>query len=139
MCAFNAARARSAKAAEIEGENAVTDTPKRLLCNDFSSMRSAFEKMYWVLNDRETPARVYLERKLEMIEKGDIKAERLSEVLNLRDDDSTQLRTVWGPDLTLKAVKAEPCVSLPRNPEELRQRMMLPGCSPRPSRPTGTT
>ena len=70
VCAWNVAKNRTDKVAEMEGVNSASDLPKKLMVNDFSAMKGAFENEHWPLSDRKTPARAYLEKKLEMVEKG---------------------------------------------------------------------
>ena len=61
-------------------------------------MNSAFELAHWPLEDKQKPARSYLERKLDEIEKDDLRAEPLEEVVSVEEDDPDMLRTEWKPD-----------------------------------------
>ena len=56
-----------------------------------------------------------------------MRAERLSEVINMREDEVVQLKTTWAADMTLRAVRTESAVSLPPNAEELRLRVGIMG------------
>ena len=44
-------------------------------------MRKAFEVAWWELEDSNCPSKGYLEKKLDEVEKNDLRAELLSEVL----------------------------------------------------------
>ena len=61
-------------------------------------MCDAFEKKYWVLEETQMPAGSYLERKLDEIEKDDLRAESLEEVVSMTEDDPNALKTEWKPD-----------------------------------------
>ena len=78
--------------------------------------------MYWPLEDNATPAKSYIERKLDEVEKDEIKAEPLQEVVSMEEDDPDALRTEWTSTMQLRAVRIGTKVSLPRDPEELRKR-----------------
>jgi hypothetical protein len=82
---------------------------------------------YWDLGDREVPGRSYLEKKLDEIERGELRAEQLTEVLSREDDDPDSLRAVWSAGGELKAVKVGAKVSLPADTEALRKRLALLG------------
>ena len=56
-------------------------------------MGTAFEKTYWALEEGHLPARSYLERKLDEIEKDDLRAEPLEEVVLMTEDDPDALKT----------------------------------------------
>ena len=51
-------------------------------------MKMVFEGEHWALSDEKTLAASYLERKLEFLEKNEFKAEKLSDVVNNREDDA---------------------------------------------------
>ena len=100
---------------------------KQLMQGDLQVMKRTFEKTFWKLEEELSPARSYLERKLESIEKEDLRAEKLDEVLSIRDDSDETLKPVWGSDMTLKAIKVGTKVPLPTNPEQLRRRLSVMG------------
>jgi len=64
-----------------------------------------------------------------MIEKGDFRAEPLSEVLSLEDDEGDTLRAVFTPSGQLEAVRIGKKVPMPMTTEELRMRMAIYGRS----------
>jgi hypothetical protein len=90
-------------------------------------MREAFETRWWELEDKRVPGKSYMEKKLDEVEKNELKAELLSEVVSQEEDDPDMLKTVWSTGGELKAVKVGAKVSLPTCPEELRSRITLLG------------
>ena len=71
------------------------------------------------------PSKHYLEKKLEGVEKNEPRAEPLSEVLTVNEDEGEVLRTVWDASGNLKAIKVGNTIPLPSNPEELRRRVAM--------------
>ena len=54
-------------------------------------MKKAFEDQHWKLTDEQTPSERFMEKRLDMVEKCQWKAEPLSEVLGVLEDDEP-----WG-------------------------------------------
>ena len=73
------------------------------------------------------PSKHYLEKKLECVEKNEPRAEPLSDVLTVKEDEGEVLRTVWTASGSLKAIKVGNTIPLPSNPEELRRRVVVMG------------
>ena len=61
VVAWESARARSTKHAEAEAEAELRQEPKVLRTTDFRAMKDAWEKKWWPLEDRQIPAKSYLE------------------------------------------------------------------------------
>jgi hypothetical protein len=127
IVAWDSARARSTKQSEIEGECEARKVPKDLGASDYQAMRATYEARFWELEDKRTPGKSYLEKKLDEVEKNELRAELLTEVVAQDEDDPDSLKTVWGPGGELKAVKVGAKVSLPTGPEQLRSRISLLG------------
>ena len=73
------------------------------------------------------PSKHYLEKKLECVEKNEPRAEPLSDVLTVKEDEGEVLRTVWTASGSLKAIKVGNTIPLPSNPEEVRKRIVVMG------------
>ena len=130
LVAFETAKVRAFKAAEMDGDAAVKEVPKALPSTDFHGMRDAFERTFWVLEDKRVPSRSYMERRLENMEKNDLRIEPLSEVTNIKEDEESDVfRTMWDASGNLSAVKKRAKVELPQDPEALRARITLLGTS----------
>ena len=125
--ALQAAKTRTLKQTEQDGDCEVRRVPKDIPLSSVAAMHGEFEKAHWPLDDKQKPARSYLERKLDEIEKDDLRAEPLEEVVSIDEDDPDMLRTEWKPDGQLRAVRIGTKVSLPKGPEELRKRLALLG------------
>ena len=127
VVAWQAARTRAQKQTEQDGDCEVRRVPKDIPHSAVAAMGNAFENANWPLDDKQKPARSYLERKLDEIEKDELRAEPLAEVVSVDEDDPDMLRTEFRPDGQLRAVRVGTKVSLPKTPEELRKRLALLG------------
>ena len=127
LVAWTSAKARSEKRAEHEGEAEARNEAKKIPVGDHLAMKSTFESKFWALEDNGVPCKTYMERILDRIEKCDLKAELLSEVLSINDEGEDTLKPVWDASLTLKAVRVQQRVALPHNPEQLRRRLKVMG------------
>ena len=127
IVAWSTCKKRCEKQAELDAEHEVRDEPKRLPVGDRQAMRVAFEAKFWKLEDSLCPGRSYLEKKLESVEKNDLRAETLSEVVCARDEADGALRPVWDSQMNLKAIRVGPQVPLPSNPEQLRRALNIMG------------
>ena len=125
VVAWETARKRTDKTAEIQAEAEARDVPKRLTTPDYRAMRTLYEKTHGELDESNAPAKGYVEGRMSMVEKFDFKAELLSEVMCIEEEGGETLRPVWDTNGTLKAVKLQGKVPLPINPEQLRYRLSL--------------
>jgi len=129
VVAWEAARVRKTKQAELDGEAEIREQPKKVCLPDYFAMRAAYEEGHGALTDDQVPGKTFMEKRLEMIEKGDFRAEPLSEVLSLEDDEGDTLRAVFTPSGQLEAVRIGKKVPMPMTTEELRMRMAIYGRS----------
>ena len=60
FCAFNSAKARAVESDKADAEALTRNLPKTMPCNDFQSMRTAFQAKFWKLADTKTPAQTYV-------------------------------------------------------------------------------
>ena len=90
-------------------------------------MRTVFEEKWGELEDCLVPRRQYMERVFDMIEKNDLKAEPLTEVLNFEDKELDLLRPAFDTGGNIKAVRTTTVVPLPRDTEDLRLRLTVLG------------
>ena len=68
-----------------------------------------------------------MEKQLEDIEKNELKAEALTEVIDYTVEEGDSLKTVWDEKGGLQAIKVNAKAPLPANPEELRARVAVLG------------
>ena len=127
--AWETAKGRSAKMVELEAEAESRKEPKHVPTQDHKAMKKAFEDQHWTLTDEGTPSQRFMEKRLDMIEKCQWKAEPLSEVLGvLEDEDPMDVPRVDAKG-NFVTVKMGNTVALPRNMEQLRFRIDLWGRS----------
>ena len=120
---------RGKKRKEEDAEQRVSDLPRRLPRNEHAELRKTFTKRHRETEDRHTPHPEYIERKLQQLEDGDLKAERLTEVVSLADDDGGDQRGLGfetQTDGTVKFKKTNAKTgTVPQNSEEFRTKTKL--------------
>ena len=94
---------------------------------DYTAMKLAYEAKWWKLDDSLIPHRLYVENLLETVDKTDLVAEPLSEVLCMEDKVADWLCTAWDSKGLLPAMKAPTTVPLPGDSEDLRARLAVLG------------
>jgi hypothetical protein len=129
LVAWESSHARASKMAEAEGISETRNETKPLANTDMAAMKTSFEAKWWTMEDDEVPAKSYMEKRLDMIEKSDLRAEPLSEVLAKGEDETDVLRTICDQEGNLKAVKVSTSIAMPASTEELRTRVTLLGMS----------
>jgi len=129
VVAFDNANTRSKKVAELEGEAEARNEPKRVGVPDFVAMRQAFEKKWGKLSEDVVPSKTFMEKRLEMVEKSEFRAEPLSEVICVEDDEGDTMRAVFTSSGSLEAVRVGKKLPLPSNTEQLRSRLEVLGNS----------
>ena len=127
LVAFHTAQSRSEKMAEFEGEMSSKRLLKPLTTSEYQSMRQAWENKYWPLEDSQTPGRVYVEKRANDIESGDIRAEPLTTILSRDEDQVESFVSFWDSSGQLQLKKGGSAVAEPTNPEGLRKRIKLMG------------
>ena len=76
------AKARSAYFAKLEAETEVRSDTKPIRQSDFKTMRESYEGKWWKLEPKQVPSKAYTEKVSDHLEKGEPRAELLSEVTN---------------------------------------------------------
>ena len=125
VCAFNNAQSRSAKAAEVEVEYEVQDRAKPMQPSEWASMRQALERRQGHLEDKLTPSKEYVEKKLSEVALGEYRAEGLTEVVSKDEVDPDALLPVWDTKGRLSVKRGATKVAEPSNAEELRRRLTI--------------
>ena len=124
---YNSAMVRTEKKVEMDGELEARHLPKQLSKTEFTSMKEAWENKYWALEDNETPARSYMEKRGDELGQGDFRAEMLKTVVHRDEEDPDNLVPVFDFLGTVKLRRAASTTSDPNNPEQLRKRICLMG------------
>ncbi len=128
VVAYNSARARTEKFAELEGELQSKRLQKPLAVSEYQAMRAAWEKKWWPQSDGQTPGRSYMEKRADELESGDLRAEPLTSVISREEDNTECFQSFWDQSGQLQLKKGGSSVAEPQNPEQLRKRIKLLGC-----------
>ena len=94
VVAWDSAKIRSQKLAEAEADAEVRQEAKPVRGNDFKVMREAYESRRWKLDKEQTPARSYIEKISEGIERAEPRADALTEVVNTLEGEVDILKAV---------------------------------------------
>ncbi len=120
--AWASARERVKRAADMEAEARAEGRPKELPRGTHLSMRRAYQSLHGEKRDGAFPSAAYLNWRLDQLEEGDLRAERLTEVVSVEaageDSDDIGLTLSKGK-LMMRRGKTR--VALPANPEALRK------------------
>ena len=121
--AWEAAKERVSRQAAAESQARVDGRPKELLRGTHLALRRAFAGIFGETEEKLFPSRQYMDLRLDQIEEGELKAETLSEVTSLAQEeegadrhDVLDIRKDGSVKVSKKNVKGEP----PRAPEQLR-------------------
>ena len=68
-------------------------------------MREAYESKWWKLEKEQVPARVYIDKISQGIERAEPRAEALTEVVNCLEGEVDVMKAVWDVGGSLKAIK----------------------------------
>ena len=122
--AWEAAKGRVAKQAEVEAEARVLGIPKLTLKGTQLQLRKAYVLACGPLPDKFCPSRTYVDWRLEQLEEGELRPERLRQVTTVEDEDDE------GGDAgtldisregTLRFRRGKVMVNPPSTPEQLRK------------------
>ena len=125
IISYHQAKTRTDEVDKFAGELDARRQLKPLLSTEYSVMKHAFETKYHKLDDCETPARSYLEKKIAELESGELKAEHLRAVLDKDQDIEETWVPTWDTTGTMKMKRSTMELDDPLNPEELRKRVTL--------------
>jgi hypothetical protein len=126
VCAYTSAQARFQRIAVLEADAETRNWTKPVPKTDYMAMRVAFELKYGHMDDEQVPAREYIEKKLEDLESGELRAEALTEVVSKNEIEPDVLMPVWDQRTGALSVKKNTAtISLPTGPERLRKRLTV--------------
>ena len=95
VVSWESSKGRSAKMTEIEAESEVRDTAKPIRTTDFKAMKDAYQEKWWKIEGKAVPAKQYVEKISEGVERAEPRAEPLSEVVNVMDGKVDVMKAVW--------------------------------------------
>ena len=123
--AWEGARARIAEKRRLDAEQRASRQPVTLPASDLVRIRSSFEKAHGRKTDAEFPSDSLLERRLQEVELGDLRAENLQDVVSRAEQTNDPAGAILQKDGTLRMRKGLERVPLPADSEALRQRVMV--------------
>eukprot|EP00435_Cladocopium_sp_Y103_P032375 s1714_g8.t1 len=109
----------------VEAEMDTREWTKPIPTGDYINLRNAFMKVHGKVEDKVTPSKEYMEKKLQELENGEFRAELLSEVVSKDEVDPDTMVPVFDSKGTLSVKKGSSSVSLPTGPEQLRRRLSV--------------
>ena len=62
-----------------------------LRTNEYTGMRVSWEARWWKLDDKDMPARSYLEERCDQLEAGDYHVEALSKVISREEEEDIEV------------------------------------------------
>jgi hypothetical protein len=127
VAAWKAAAKHTDRRDAEEAEQRVNDLPRTLKKGSHLELRRTFEKLYGELKEHKVPAPAYIEQKMEQVEDGELRAERLTEVLNRQDHKDEHGSLKIQSDGTVKLQKCRVTGKMPSKPEELRKLFKIMG------------
>ena len=118
-------QAKQKRQAEGEAEMDTREWTKPIATGDYINLRNAFMKVHGRIEDRVTPSKEYLEKKLQELENGEFRAELLSEVVSKDEVDPDVMVPIFDAKGSLSVKKGTTSVPLPTGPEQLRRRLTV--------------
>ena len=82
ICAWRETQTKQKRQAEVEAEMDTREWTKPIPTGDYINLRNAFMRAHGKVEDKVTPSKEYLEKKLQELENGEFRAELLSEVVS---------------------------------------------------------
>ena len=124
--AWLAANTRVAENNRADAEQRATGVPLTLPGGHHVELRSAYEAKYTRVTDREYPADALVERRLQEVDQGDLRAESLQDVSSRDDMRDDPQEAVWFHG-AFKVKRSLTKIALPSDSEALRRRVKLLG------------
>ncbi|CAL1153955.1 unnamed protein product [Cladocopium goreaui] len=125
ICSWKEVSTKAKRQAEVEAEMNTREWTKPIPTGDYVQLRNAYQQAMGHLEDKVTPAKGYLEKKLQELENGEFRAETLSEVVSKDEVDPDVLVPIFDAKGSLSVKKGSSTVALPTGPEQLRRRLSV--------------
>ena len=82
-------------------------------------------KVHGKIEDKVTPSKEYLEKKLEELENGEFRAETMAEVVSKDEVDPDVMIPIFDSKGSLSVKRGSTTIPLPTGPEQLRRRLTV--------------
>eukprot|EP00435_Cladocopium_sp_Y103_P069864 s20_g34.t1 len=125
ICTWRETQTKMKRQAEVEAEMDTREWTKPIATGDYINLRTAFMRVYGKIEDRVTPSKEYLEKKLQELENGEFRAENMSEVVSKDEVDPDVMVPIFDSKGSLSVKKGATLVPLPTGPEQLRRRLSV--------------
>ena len=125
ICSWRDTQTKQKRQAEVEAEMDTREWTKPIPTGDYVNLRNAFMRVYGKIEDKVTPSKEYLEKKLQELENGEFRAENLSEVVSKDEVDPDVMIPIFDAKGSLSVKRGTTSVALPTGPEQLRRRLSV--------------
>eukprot|EP00435_Cladocopium_sp_Y103_P022565 s2725_g5.t1 len=125
ICSWRETQTKMKRQAEVEAEMDTREWTKPIATGDYINLRTAFMRVYGKIEDRVTPSKEYLEKKLQELENGEFRAENMSEVVLKDEVDPDVMVPIFDSKGSLSVKRGSTSVPLPTGPEQLRRRLSV--------------
>lgn len=125
ICAWRETQTRQKRQIEVEAEMDTREWTKPIPTGDYISMRNAYMKVHGKLEDKVTPSKEYLEKKLQELENGEFRAETMAEVVSKDEVDPDVMIPIFDSKGSLSVKRGSTTIPLPSGPEQLRRRLTV--------------
>ena len=123
MAAWKASKTRVQRQADAEAEQDIREWIKPIPTSEYIMLRQAYAKTHGAMEEKVTPSKEFLEKKLLEVEHGEFKAESLQEVTTRDELDPDTLTPVWDSKGNLTVKRGSSRVPMLAGCEELRHRL----------------
>ena len=125
ICSWKDTVTKAKRQSEVEAEMNSREWTKPIPVGDYVQLKNFFQTSVGQVEDRVTPSKEYLEKKLQELENGEFRAETLSEVVSKDEIDTDVLVPVFDSKGSLSVKKGSTTVAMPTGPEQLRRRLSV--------------
>ena len=125
MVSWRESATKVKRQAEVAAEMDTRDWTKPIPSSDYIILRNSYQSVYGPLEDKVTPSKEYLEKKLQELEQGEFRAENLTEVVSRDEVDPDVMVPLLDSRGNFSIKKGSSVVALPTGPEQLRKRLSV--------------
>ena len=121
ICAWRETQTKQKRQMEVEAEMDTREWTKPIATGDYISMRNAYMKVHGRLEDKVTPSKEYLEKKLQELENGEFRAETMAEVVSKDEVDPDVMVPIFDSKGSLTGEEGrnnDPSADRPRTAEK---------------------
>lgn len=124
---WDTATKRAEEADRVQAEQKASRLPMTLSRSSHITLRQRYEKDHGRLQDKSWPCQQLIEKRFEEVEEGEVRADPLSEVVSVEEVQEDVIGAVMDRDGAIRMKKASKSIPLPKDSEELRNRLKILG------------